>query len=156
MVVTVSPSTTWLIQQLTARSPNITFVLANDFVWQPQSRIILYKKNTPHGWQLLLHEYGHAILGHMSYSQDIALLAMERDAWDAAQKVANDLNLSIERPIIDAHLDTYRDWLHARALCPTCGATGLQQNNGDYLCPACHHQWRANEARTCALRRYKK
>ncbi|MFZ1242786.1 MAG: hypothetical protein WAQ22_01430 [Candidatus Saccharimonas sp.] len=156
MAATVSPSTTWLIQQLTTRSPAVVFMPGDTFAWQPQAKTILYKTGVRQGWQLLLHEYGHAVLDHMSYPQDITLLAMERDAWATAANIAHELNLTIDDLIIDQHLDSYRDWLHARSLCPTCGSTGIQQSNGDYQCPACHHQWQANEARTCALRRYKK
>jgi hypothetical protein len=64
-------------------------------------------------------------------------------------RVAYDDNL------IEDALDTYREWLHARSLCPTCGLTGLQTKTSTYVCMNCRCSWRPNDARQCALRRYK-
>ena len=79
---------------------------------------------------------------------------MERQAWDKAIDLADTYDAHIDDSIIETTLDSYRDWLHARSTCPTCSATGLQVKNRTYNCPVCHGQWRVNEARICALRRY--
>jgi hypothetical protein len=54
-------------------------------------------------------------------------------------------------------LDTYRDWLYKRSICPTCTAKCLQQ--GDfvhYRCFNCHTTWRVTASRFCrAYRRQK-
>ena len=105
-------------------------------------------------WQVL-HEVGHALLDHQIYSRDIELLGMERDAWQRAEVVAADLDLTIPDDVIQTHLDTYRDWLHARSLCPDCTQTGIQIDSAQYECPHCHATWRVNDARTCGLRRYR-
>jgi hypothetical protein len=102
----------------------------------------------------LLHELGHATLGHSDYNKDIELLSLERAAWDQAELLAQQYNLSINENLIEDHLDTYRDWLHSRSLCPQCSFTGLQTGNAQYSCPACHAKWRVNQARTCGLKRY--
>ena len=60
----------------------------------------------------------------------------------------------LNEEVIQEHLDTYRDWLHARSICPSCTANGYQISSHTYECPACLHTWRVNEARICALRRY--
>ena len=65
----------------------------------------------------------------------------------------NEITYVVE-DFIEEHLDTYRDWLHARSSCPDCTATGYQTDASTYACPACSHTWRVNEARICQLRRY--
>ena len=75
-------------------------------------------------------------------------------AWDKALQLAPEYDVAITDELIEESLDTYRDWLHSRSLCPHCNATGVQTATRHYQCLACHHAWRVNEARTCALRRY--
>jgi len=79
---------------------------------------------------------------------------MERDAWTKARDIAASLDLSIDEEIATAHLDTYRDWLHARSTCPKCGETGLETDTHIYSCLSCGARWRVNDARRHALRRY--
>jgi hypothetical protein len=80
---------------------------------------------------------------------------MERDAWDKANEIAEIYHLEINDEIVQSTLDTYRDWLHERSNCPVCQASGIQIEKYAYRCIACNHKWRVNEARICALRRYK-
>ena len=104
---------------------------------------------------LIFHELGHALLGHSDYQKDVALLGLESDAWEKGLEVALANNVLIEDSFVQEHLDTYRDWMHARSTCPTCGATGFQASRSEYSCPACFQKWRVNEARACGLKRYK-
>lgn len=105
---------------------------------------------------LLLHELAHAVLKHADYTRDIELIEMERDAWDHARTVlAPRYSVPIDDAIIEDSLDTYRDWLHARSTCPDCQAIGIQIKLHHYRCLACGAQWKVNDARICALRRYK-
>ncbi len=153
-------STTYLVNQLLNNPPAtpsgqiISFQPGDDFSWNPKRLCITYSPKHPDGSQLLLHELGHATLGHSDYNKDIELLSLERAAWDQAELLAQQYNLSINENLIEDHLDTYRDWLHSRSLCPQCSFTGLQTGNAQYSCPACHAKWRVNQARTCGLKRY--
>lgn len=95
-------------------------------------------------------------LGHQDYDKDIRLIQMERDAWAyATASLAARYNVDISDDTVQTALDTYRDWLHARSQCPSCQATGVQVKQHTYKCLACSRLWKVNEARLCALRRYK-
>ena len=150
----------WLINQLSdqfasdTNLADICFIEGEQFSWSPEKRVIYYHKNADSGESLLLHEAGHAALGHSDYTADVGLLEMERAAWDKASELAKDIDLSIDKSTIEDHMDTYRDWLHARSLCPKCHSTGIQTAKKLYECVVCHKSWRVNEARSCALRRY--
>lgn len=133
---------------------HLTFKKGEMFSWDHTACAITYNSSLPDASSYLLHEAAHAILGHASYRRDIELIAMERAAWQAAIELAPAYDISIDPELIEDSLDTYRDWLHARSLCPQCSATGIQVRRFDYQCLACHHTWRVNEARSCALRRY--
>lgn len=154
-------STTLLIKQLksaklTAHNRiTISYQIGDGFRWDPNRSCLFYDPSDPLIDQLILHELGHALLGHVNYSHDIELLALERAAWDKALKISKNYGVTISEDSIEDHLDTYRDWLHARSLCPDCNATGIQSGASNYICPSCHNTWRVNSAKTCGLRRYK-
>lgn len=161
MDATTTHSMSWLIQQLSAAHPEFAFEEAAQFSWSPSTRTIFYTSEEPDARGLLLHELSHALLGHRSYERDVELLAMETAAWERAKvyvaehpELEIDTNTDLSEDTIQDHLDTYRDWLHARSTCPKCSANGYQTDTHVYACPACTHTWRVNEARVCALRRY--
>lgn len=161
MDATTTHSMSLLIQTLKNAYPDLTFSEAEQFSWSPSKKTVFYNPTLPHATSLLLHELSHALLEHRNYQRDIELIAMETAAWEKAQLLANeyvailnDPSLDISEDAIQDHLDTYRDWLHARSTCPQCSATGFQTGKSTYACPACSHTWRVNEARLCALRRY--
>lgn len=135
---------------------NLTLSQGEIFSWSHTARAITYDVHMSHADAYLLHEYGHALLVHASYTHDIDLLKMERAAWDKALEIAPMYGVSIDDDLVEDALDTYRDWLHDRSLCPTCGATGLQIESHTYRCFACFTTWSVNEARGCTLRRYTK
>lgn len=155
----------------TGKNMSLEIALKNNAAQHPHlSRLVLQKGET-FGWdhtacaitynphvkgfeQYLLHEFGHAILGHIGYKRDIELLSMERAAWDEALRLAADFTVAVTDETIENALDTYRDWLHSRSVCPNCSATGIQSEHSSYHCISCKTQWRVNEARTCELRRY--
>jgi hypothetical protein len=131
---------------------NLTFVEGEIFSWNHTACAISYD---PAGApDYLLHEFAHALLGHTTYRRDVQLLEMERDAWKHARLLADEYRIPIDPDLVEDSLDTYRNWLHARALCPSCDATGLQEGQHTYRCIACRQTWRVNDARTCSLRRY--
>ena len=154
MDATTTPSTTSLIAKLTCDFPAITFTSGDIFRWSPGEHTIYYAHPTDAA--SLLHEVAHMALGHAEYVFDIELLQMERDAWaHTINTLAPHYGIPLQEEQIDALLDTYRDWLHDRSLCPTCKATGIQTAIRRYNCLTCHTSWKVNEARTCSLRRYK-
>lgn len=145
------PSTKQLTRQLTIDYPTIAFAIGERDYWNPHTRTVTYTLDAqPYE---LLHEVGHALLGHDSYTRDIELIKMERAAWTRAQELARVYGQTINEEDIQSHLDTYRDWLHARSICPNCQANGIQVSTRTYECPACQSQWQVNEARSCRLKR---
>jgi DNA-directed RNA polymerase subunit M/transcription elongation factor TFIIS len=125
------------------------------FLWSPNEQTIYYFYESDNDYVYMFHELSHALLGHADYTRDVELLAMERDAWDKAVEIAKKYKMEIDDETVQSTLDTYRDWLHDRSTCPICGATGIQTEKYMYKCLECNHEWRVNEARLCALRRYK-
>jgi len=144
------------LNQIIQDFPQFSFVTADAFRWSAETQTIHYDPTAPDIQSFLLHELGHAILQHESYAKDIDLLRLERDAWQyATSQLAPRYSGTIDTDLIEDNLDTYREWLHARSLCPDCHMTGIQTNTGHYRCVACGSRWKANEARNCALRRHR-
>ncbi len=133
----------------------ISLQQSDNFYWDPAANTVFYNPNAQNASLFLLHELGHALLGHGAYNTDIELIGMERAAWERAKQLCHQYGIAAQSDIVQDSLDTYRDWLHARSLCPHCGATGVQAGAQSYQCFNCNTTWRVNEARTCALRRYK-
>jgi len=148
------PSTISVLSRLKSNYPQFSFKLGDDFLWSSSDNTIYYDNIAENQSVFLLHELSHALLGHISYTHDIQLITMERQAWDYTVKLAPKYNVTISDDMVQSTLDSYRDWLHARSTCPNCKATGVQTKKFTYVCPACSHKWQVNEARTCALRRY--
>lgn len=146
-----------LIDKLTTDFPQFIFQNAHASRWSARENTVYYSDATStHGQHELLHELGHALLGHDSYTHDVELLSIERQAWDKAIELAPSYGLSIDDDTVEEQLDTYRNWLHARSRCPNCHVAGFQRKTLDYSCALCGVNWRANEAKQCGLRRYVK
>lgn len=147
------PSTLSITHKIIKDFPQFHFEPASHFKWSPATDTIRYdtSSDTLLG---LLHELGHALLGHTRYQHDIELLAMERAAWDKARILALSYNLIWNEDDIQTDLDTYRDWLHKRSICPHCQASGVQIQSSIYQCLACHSRWHVNQAKTCMLQRH--
>jgi hypothetical protein len=148
-----------IIADLRAKFPELDFRPGNQFYWSPETGGIVYEADAKgrHASWSLLHETGHALLKHASYQGDFELLRLEMSAWEKARELGRDLGISISEDHIQSSLDTYRDWLHKRSICPSCGNKSLQQ--GDfvhYRCFNCHTVWRVTASRFCrAYRRSK-
>ncbi len=97
----------------------------------------------------LLHEAGHALLGHKGYKTDAGLLMLEVEAWQAAQKLSIKMEITITEEHIQDCLNTYRDWLYARSTCPTCALNSLQIDETTYLCLNCSARWSVSQSRFC-------
>ena len=118
-----------LILKLQKQLPNIAFKEAATFYWSPETSTIHMNSaslENPEGQWALLHEAAHALLGHEGYQTDAGLLMLEVEAWQAAQKMSQDLGVNIDEEHIQDCLDTYRDWVYARSTCPTCALNSLQ------------------------------
>lgn len=149
------PKISSLSRSLRTAFPHLVFQASDDFHWSPETKTVHYCTNEELPDELL-HETAHGLLGHTHYERDIDLLKIERDAWSYAQKeLAPRFNVEIADTTIEDALDSYRDWLHARSRCPHCSQTGIQTETKTYKCLACNESWHTNEARRCALRRYK-
>jgi hypothetical protein len=141
-----------LIGQLQAQFPGLRFTPGRQFCWSPETGEIFYKANAKGrqaAWSLL-HETGHALLEHTGYQADFELLSLEVAAWQRADQLAANLQVTIDPEHVQDCLDTYRDWLYKRSICPTCTTKCLQQ--GDfvhYRCFNCHTTWRVTANRFC-------
>jgi hypothetical protein len=156
MDVITMPRKNSLLTKLTQDFKQFTFTPDEVFRWSPSLRTIYYPQDSSYTDHELLHELGHAVLNHTDYTKDIDLVRIESEAWEHARSnLAPKYAIKIPESIVDELLDTYRDWLHARSLCPNCSQNGLQTTTGTYQCLNCRCQWRANEARICMLRRYR-
>lgn len=92
----------------------------------------------------LLHEIGHAKLGHKSYKYDMELLRMEMEAWDVVRQLAPNFGLVVDEKHIARCIETYDDWLSKRATCPDCQNFSLQNDRDIYKCFACGSKWVVN------------
>lgn len=148
------PSTSF-VDKLRLAYPQFIFQNASVSRWSPREQTVFYHSSRSQSGKIdILHELGHAIRQHHSYDQDIELLRYEREAWETAQQIAPTYNVLIPDTYIENHLDTYRDWMHARSRCPSCHQGGIQGVNLQYSCILCATVWNANDARQCGLKRY--
>jgi len=142
------------LNRLRAMFPELRFTAGEQFCWSPETQEVFYKKTPRHEadenhatWSLL-HETGHALLDHRGYRADIELLRLEGDAWQRARELATELEIVIDEQHIEDCLDSYRDWLYKRSICPTCGNKSLQQGDfAHYRCFNCHTTWRVTASR---------
>lgn len=139
---------------LKADFPKIRFKRSDRFQWSPEDKTIYYAKGVENSDWSLLHEAGHMLCRHTSYSNDLGLLRMEVEAWEAARKLAEKYGSEIDEDHIDKCLDTYRDWIHKRSACPKCTQAGVEKTTGNYKCINCGHHWKVSSERFC--RTYRK
>lgn len=140
-----------VIAQLSHDYPNLVFVAGDAFYWSPVNRRIVYKQAVEGTEPVvsLLHEVGHALLNHKHYKLDFELLQLEIAAWEEAKWIAPAYNITIEDDHVQDCLDSYRDWLHRRSICPSCATQALQQDDGIYRCFNCHTRWQVASSRFC-------
>lgn len=149
-------SISWLVDKLSADYPQFHFTEDTTSRWSHDSATVFYNPSEPNADWTLLHELAHACLNHTGYIRDIALLQMERDAWEYAKAtLAPRYEIDIDEDFIEDHLDTYRDWLHAKSTCPTCTLTGMEIAKHHYRCLGCGQAWRTNAGTQARVQRYK-
>lgn len=137
--------------------PEISFVESTRFSWHAGKHELVVKKTArgQKGAWSLLHELGHALLKHTDYQYDIELLQMEAAAWAKAHELAERYGIEIDEDHVQDCLDTYRDWLHLRATCPTCHSRSLQASPRAYHCFNCGAEWQVSRSRLCRPYRLK-
>ncbi len=145
-----------LLHKLVKEHPDIAFTPGRHFKWSADKKVLLYNLSLKNAPALLLHELSHALLSHDDFQLDIELVRKEAVAWQYARdNLAPRYSITITDDDIEDAMDSYRNWLHKRSLCPDCQTSALQTKTGTYKCLACLCQWRANDARERALRRYR-
>lgn len=142
-----------LVQVLSDTYPALKFVAAESFYWCPETAEVYYdvrrSQDESAQWSLL-HETSHALLEHNAYKADIELLHIEVAAWDHAYELAKAYQINIDEDYVQDCLDTYRDWLYRRSICPGCGTQCLQTDQGNqYRCFNCHMRWNVSPSRFC-------
>ncbi len=124
-----------LVKQLAAAHPHLTFIPATSFYWCPETAEVYYDTNRAAeisaSWSLL-HETSHALLEHVSYAADVELLHLEVAAWNHAVQASRAYGITIDDEYVQDCLDTYRDWLYRRSVCPGCGSQCLQDDNSNH------------------------
>lgn len=144
-----------LLVRLAEDFPQLCFAAGPSFCWSPATGQILYKQSapddpSPQAVFSLLHETGHALLGHKRYRLDFELLELEVSAWERAKHLAAQYGITIDEDHIQDCLDTYRDWLYRRSICPSCTTKALQQDGSHYYqCFNCRATWRVSPSRFC-------
>jgi hypothetical protein len=141
-----------VINKIKKNYPSLKFSAGSQFYWSPETSEIFYnnESNDKIAVWSLLHETGHAILNHKIYKFDFELVRLEMEAWERAKQLAKEFGELIDEEHIQDCLDTYRDWLYRRSICPNCTAKCLQQ--GDiihYRCFNCHTKWKVSSSRFC-------
>jgi predicted RNA-binding Zn-ribbon protein involved in translation (DUF1610 family) len=137
------------VKQIARDYPQYKFQPGKQEHWSPSTNTITYNEAEPlselqYG---LLHELAHALLEHNNYQSDFELLKLESQAWDLAAKIAKKYRIKLDPDHIQDCLDTYRDWLHQRSKCPTCGMHVLQTDSTSYKCFNCATTWTVSQRR---------
>jgi hypothetical protein len=154
MVVTYCVSSMMIdciIPKLKKRFPEIQFVQDSRFFWSPSDMSVHYsaESDTSESLWSLLHETGHASQQHKKYYSDFELVKMEIEAWEKAKIIGKDMGIEIDEDHIQDCLDSYRDWLYKRSLCPACNLSGLQISGHFYQCVFCNDSWKVTSERFC-------
>ncbi|MBQ3353427.1 TFIIB-type zinc finger domain-containing protein [Candidatus Saccharibacteria bacterium] len=127
-----------LLERLKTDFKEYYFKAGKRFAFKPPKTIVV-GPDEPRADLLLLHELGHATLGHKDFKIDATRLKMESEAWEKAHELADIYGVNYDEDLAQSELDTYRDWLHKKSRCPDCGLTRFQDSDGVYHCPRCEN-----------------
>ena len=141
-----------LLKTLQKDYPKINFEAGETFLWSSRKQTVHYPTTLGDSatavWSLL-HEMGHALLGHTTYQSDFELVKLEAAAWDKAARLGKKYGHVIDTDHIQDCIDTYREWLHQRSTCPKCLITSLQSDMHTYCCYNCNALWRVSRTKLC-------
>jgi len=153
----MSHSLTSILPLLQADLADINFVEAETSYWSPAEKTVYFQPNgDQRALWTLLHESGHAALGHTSYDSDFGLLLLEVAAWEEAKVLGQRLGVAVDEDHVQDCLETYRDWLHRRSTCPRCGIRCFQHDARRYHCHNCQASWQVSASRFCRAYRISK
>lgn len=141
-----------LLERLQRQFPELVYKPGTVFCWSPQTSEVFYDSRALGEAALwsLLHETSHALLHHTAYRTDFELLRLEVAAWEQTRALAQDFGIILDEDHVQDCLDTYRDWLYARSICPRCTNKCLQQPDlRHYRCFNCHASWKVTPSRFC-------
>ena len=144
-----------LLARLRADYPQLRFSAGSTFSWSPANGVVTYPVAAPRGTDTtaifsLLHEAGHALLRHQRYALDFELLQLEAAAWEHARELASTYGITLDDDHVQDCLDSYRDWLYRRSICPSCATKALQLDaRTTYQCYNCRATWQVNSDRFC-------
>lgn len=130
-----------LLERVRKDFPELRFREGKKFMFRPPRTVIFVQKcgedENDFGKMQLLHEVGHALLGHRDWETDLVRVKMECAAWEKAKELSKKYEVRYEEEFAEEELDSYRDWLHQRSKCKQCGLTRYQTRDGEYHCPQC-------------------
>lgn len=142
-----------IITKVAQLYPGTTFTAGKEFCWSFNALTITYPTTSmPRELFIasLCHELGHAECSHSTFSSDVHLMQLEKQAWAEAAVIAQKVfDVTIPDTHIEKCLDTYRDWLYTRAVCPACKQCGVQFLSNKYRCIFCNTAWLVNQSRLC-------
>lgn len=127
-----------LLDRVREDYPDFRFISGRKFAFRPPRTIVVGPEEANDSL-LLLHELGHATLGHREFGTDVMRLKMERAAWEKARELAVFYGVGFDDAVVEGELDTYRDWLDKKSRCPKCSLTRYQTPDGKYHCPKCEN-----------------
>ena len=125
-----------LVERMRLDFPDLRFSMGQKFAFRPPRTIVIGPAEE-HDSLLLLHELGHALSGHESFSTEVKRMKMEVEAWSRARELATKYGVEWDEEVAQAELDSYREWLHRKARCKKCGLTRYQTPDGTFHCPKC-------------------
>jgi hypothetical protein len=149
VITTSSKTSKAFTEQIIKDYPQFKFIPGTQEHWSPKTNTITYSESETlaelrYG---LLHELAHALLDHNTYNSDFELLELESQAWELAVKIGRKYKIKLDPDHIQDCLDTYRDWLHRRSKCPSCGMHVLQNTPNSYKCFNCSTNWQVSSRR---------
>ena len=122
------------LQKVKSDYPSLSVKPGKRFLFRPPSTIVYEEGGSP---LLFLHELGHFLIGMNDFKTEVGRLKIEVAAWEKAKEIAPLYDVEVDEDLIEAELDSYREWLHQKSRCPKCGLTRFQTPDGVYHCPRC-------------------
>jgi len=129
------------LKMLKTTYPDFSFKPGHKFVFRPK-KTICYIEANDNFRMLLLHELAHAILGHFSFDRSLERLEIERDAWEKTRELCAIYDVPFDENLAESELNSYRDWVHQKTLCKTCGLTCLEVSSESLYCPSCQKTYK--------------
>lgn len=127
-----------LIEKIQVDYPEVVFKRGDRFSFRPPKTIFIGPAEK-HDTLLLLHELGHYASSHRDFDTDAKRIKMEREAWEKAREFASLYGIAFDEEVVEAEMDSYRNWLDTKSRCPVCGLSCYQSRDGKYHCPRCEN-----------------